>query len=166
MLLIGAWAEGLEAEFFESRVESLIQSAIYIYIPSTLEILSQTKERALRKVLLGAVLMLAILLLAAFAIMELGLMPVCADGPHSNLEARIMPAVLHASISRHAPRETNPVRLNEDNLKAAVDTYKAVCARCHSSGEARRVFTVNRSTRRRHNFLQEWPSTQNRNSSG
>ncbi len=137
MLLIGAWAEGLEAEFFESRVESLIQSAIYIYIPSTLEILSQTKERALRKVLLGAVLMLAILLLAAFAIMELGLMPVCADGPHSNLEARIMPAVLHASISRHAPRETNPVRLNEDNLKAAVDTYKAVCARCHSSGEGK-----------------------------
>ena len=137
MLLIGARAEGLEAEFFESRVESLIQSAIYIYIPSTLEILSQTKERALRKVLLGAVLMLAILLLAAFAIMELGLMPVCADGPHSNLEARIMPAVLHASISRHAPRETNPVRLNEDNLKAAVDTYKAVCARCHSSGEGK-----------------------------
>jgi len=81
--------------------------------------------------------MLAILLLAAFAIMELGLMPVCADGPHSNLEARIMPAVLHASISRHAPRETNPVRLNEDNLKAAVDTYKAVCARCHSSGEGK-----------------------------
>jgi len=135
MLLIGAWAEGLEAEFFESRVESLIQSAIYIYIPSTLEILSQTKERALRKVLLGAVLMLAILLLAAFAITELGLMPVSADGPHSNLEARIMPAVLHASISRHAPRETNPVRLNEDNLKAAVDTYKAMCARCHSSPE-------------------------------
>src|SRR6266567_4394293 len=137
MLLIGAWAEGLEAEFFESRVESLIQSAIYIYIPSTLEILSQTKERALRKVLLGAVLMLAILLLAAFAIMELGLMPVCADGPHSNLEARIMPAVLHASISRHAPRETNPVLLNEDNLKAAVDTYKAMCARCHSTPEGK-----------------------------
>ncbi len=91
----------------------------------------------MRKVLLGAVLMLAILLLAAFAITELGLMPVSADGPHSNLEARIMPAVLHASISRHAPRETNPVRLNEDNLKAGVDTYKAMCARCHSTPEGK-----------------------------
>ena len=49
MLLIGAWAEGLEAEFFESRVESLIQSAIYIYIPSTLEILSQTKGESFEK---------------------------------------------------------------------------------------------------------------------
>ena len=45
----------------------------------------------MRKVLLGAVLMLAILLLAALAITRLGLMPVSADGPHSNLEARIMP---------------------------------------------------------------------------
>ena len=79
----------------------------------------------MKKVLLGAVLMLAILLLAVLAITRLGLMPVSADGPHSNLEARIMPAVLHASISRHAPRETNPVLLNEDNLKAGVDTYNA-----------------------------------------
>jgi mono/diheme cytochrome c family protein len=91
----------------------------------------------LRKVLLGAVLILAILLLAALAITRLGLMPVSADGPHSNLEARIMPAVLHASISRHAPRETNPVLLNEDNLKTGVETYKAMCARCHSSPEVK-----------------------------
>ncbi len=60
-------------------------------------------------------------------------MPVSADGSHSSLEARIMPAVLHASISRHAPRETNPVALSEDSLKAGVDTYKAMCARCHTT---------------------------------
>jgi len=86
-----------------------------------------------RKVLLGAVLILTILLLAALAITRLGLMPVSADGPHSRLEARIMPAVLHASIVRHASGETNPLPLNEDNLKAGVDTYKAMCARCHST---------------------------------
>jgi len=91
----------------------------------------------LRKVLLGAVLILAMLVLAALAITSLGLMPVSADGPHSNLEARIMPAVLHASISRHAPQGTNPVLLNEDNLKAGVDTYKAMCARCHSTPEGK-----------------------------
>ena len=87
----------------------------------------------MKKVLLGAVLILAILLLATLAIARLGLMPVSADGPHSNLEARIMPAVLHASIIRHASGETNPVPLNEDNLKAGIDTYKAMCARCHST---------------------------------
>jgi mono/diheme cytochrome c family protein len=91
----------------------------------------------LKKVLLGAVLILAILLLAALGIARLDLMPVSADGPHSNLEARIMPAVLHASIVRHASGETNPVPLNEDNLKAGIDTYKAMCARCHSTPEGK-----------------------------
>lgn len=87
----------------------------------------------MKKVLLGAVLLLAILLLTALAITRLGLMPVSADGPHSRLEERIMPGVLHASIARHAPEETNRVPLNEDNLKAGIDTYKAMCARCHST---------------------------------
>ena len=87
----------------------------------------------MKKVLFGAVLIIAILLMAALAITRLGLLPASADGPHSSLEARIMPAVLHASIVRHASGETNPVPLNEDNLKAGIDTYKAMCARCHST---------------------------------
>ncbi len=87
----------------------------------------------MRKILLGAVLILAVLSLSAIAGTWLGLMPVSADGAHSRLEARIMPAVLHASIVRHASAETNPISLNEDNLKAGVDTYKAMCARYHST---------------------------------
>ena len=89
----------------------------------------------MRKVLLGAVLMLTIFLLATLAVARLGLMPVSADGPHSSLEARIMPVVLHASIVRHASGETNPLPLSEDNLKAGIDTYKTMCARCHSTPE-------------------------------
>jgi mono/diheme cytochrome c family protein len=88
-----------------------------------------------RKILLGAFLLLAFLLLAALVVTRLGLMPVSADGTHSRLEARIMPAVLHASIVHHASRDTNPVSLNEENLKAGVETYKAMCARCHSTPE-------------------------------
>src|SRR5258706_15476907 len=84
----------------------------------------------MRKILLGAVLTLALMLLSAFVVTRLGLMPVSGDGTHSRLEARIMSMVLHASIVRHAPGETNPVPLNEDNLKAGADTYKAMCARC------------------------------------
>ena len=87
----------------------------------------------MRKVLLGAVLTLALLLLTALAAMRLGLMPVNADGTHSSVEARIMPVVLHASVARRAGRETNPISLNEDNLKAGASTYKAMCARCHST---------------------------------
>jgi cytochrome c553 len=86
-----------------------------------------------RKILLGAVLTLALLLFSSFVVTRLGLMPVSADGTHSRLEARVMPVVLHASIVRHASGETNPMTLNEDNLKAGVGTYKAMCARCHST---------------------------------
>ena len=87
----------------------------------------------MRKVLLGAVLSLALPLLSGLVLTGLGLMPVSADGTHSNLEARIMPVVLHASITRHASEEKNPLALNESDLKAGVDNYKAMCARCHST---------------------------------
>jgi mono/diheme cytochrome c family protein len=93
----------------------------------------RVEEKDVRKVLSGAVLMLVILLVSALAVMRLGLMPVNADGTHSSLEARIMPLVLHASIVRHASGDTNPISVNEENLKAGVSTYKEMCARCHST---------------------------------
>jgi mono/diheme cytochrome c family protein len=86
----------------------------------------------MRRILLGAALTLALMSLTAVAVMKLGLVPVNADGTHSSLEARIMPSALHASIARHASGETNPLSLNEENLKAGVDSYKAMCVRCHS----------------------------------
>jgi mono/diheme cytochrome c family protein len=89
-------------------------------------------ENNMRRIVFGAALTLALISLIALGVMKLGLVPVNADGAHSRLEARIMPLALHASIARHASGETNPVSLNEDNLKAGVDTYKAMCARCHS----------------------------------
>ena len=93
----------------------------------------RAEEKDVRKVLLGAVLMLVILLLSALAVMRLGLVAVNADGTHSSLEARIMPLALRASIVRHASGETNPISVNEENLKAAVSTYRTTCARCHST---------------------------------
>jgi mono/diheme cytochrome c family protein len=93
----------------------------------------QAEERDVRKILLGAVLMLVILLLSALTVMRLGLMPVNADGTHLSLEARIMPLALHASIAKHASGDTNPLAVNEENLKTAVSTYRATCALCHST---------------------------------
>jgi mono/diheme cytochrome c family protein len=87
----------------------------------------------MRKVLLGAVLMLLVLVLSALVVGRFGLMPVNADGAHSSLEAKIMPQVLHASIVRHAAAATNPLAINEENLKAGASTYKDMCARCHST---------------------------------
>ena len=87
----------------------------------------------MRRVLLGTVLTLALLSVSALAVVKLGLMPVSADGNHSRLEARVMPSVLHAAIAKQAPLQTNPVSLSEDNLKSGATTYKAMCARCHST---------------------------------
>ena len=87
----------------------------------------------MRKMLLGSILTLALIFLTSVAVLKLGLVPVNADGTHSSMEGRIMPLALHASIARHASAETNPLSPNEDNLKAGVDTYKAMCARCHST---------------------------------
>src|SRR5260370_25288757 len=100
---------------------------------ATVHLRNELLGEEVRKVLIGSVLTLALLLLSALAVTRLGLMPVSADGTHSRLEARIMPVVLHASIVRHASAETNPLPLNEFNLNAVVDTYKAMCARCHST---------------------------------
>ena len=94
---------------------------------------TQAEEKHVRKVLLGALLALVALPLSALAVMWLGLTPVSADGTHSSLEAKIMPLALHASIVRHASAVTNPLAVNEENLKAGVSTYKAMCARCHST---------------------------------
>src|SRR6266567_8507202 len=63
----------------------------------------------MKRIFLGAVLTLALLLLSALVVTKLGLMPVSADGTHSRLEAQIMPVVLHASVARHASGEMNPV---------------------------------------------------------
>jgi mono/diheme cytochrome c family protein len=86
-----------------------------------------------KKVLLGAGFMLLLLLLGAATTMRLGVLPVSADGSHSNLEAKVMPLVLHASVARRASGATNPVAVNEENLRAGTRTYKAMCATCHST---------------------------------
>jgi len=87
----------------------------------------------MRKILLGVVLTLASMSLSALAVVMLGLMPVNADGDHSQLESTVMPLILHASIARRGSAETNPLPLSEQNLKAGLDTYKTMCARCHST---------------------------------
>lgn len=81
--------------------------------------------------LAGGLSMVLLLVLSGVIVMRLGLIPVNVDGSHSNLEARVMPVALHASIARHAPEQTNPVQLSEDSLKSAAGVYKSLCSQCH-----------------------------------
>src|ERR1051326_200664 len=87
----------------------------------------------MKKIILGAILTLLLPLFSAAVVMGLGLLPVSADGNHFSLEARIMPAVLRASVARRAATETNPIAIGEDNLKAGMLTFKTTCATCHGT---------------------------------
>jgi len=87
----------------------------------------------MRKILLGAGLTLLLLFLSAAALTLLGLLPVSADGNHSSLEAKVMPAVLHAAVARRASNEKNPVEATDENLKAGTRIYKTMCATCHGT---------------------------------
>lgn len=86
----------------------------------------------MKKFISGGVLVVAILLLGALTIMKLGLVGVNADTPPPGWESRLMPMALHASVARHASEQTNPIRPTDENLIAGADTYRQMCARCHS----------------------------------
>jgi mono/diheme cytochrome c family protein len=87
----------------------------------------------MKKLLLGALLMLLATLLVAVVILRFGLVPVSADGTHSRLEARIMPVVLHAAVSRQAPTAKTLTPVSDEARQSGMHTYKAVCATCHGT---------------------------------
>src|ERR1051325_4531296 len=77
--------------------------------------------------------MLLLFVFSAAVVMWLGLLPVSADGNHSRLEARVMPAVLRVAVARRASYQSNPIASTEDNLKAGTRAYKTMCATCHGT---------------------------------
>jgi mono/diheme cytochrome c family protein len=86
----------------------------------------------MKQFLMGIAVTIAALFITALLIMKLGLVAVNADQPVPGWEARLMPMALHASVSRHAPLQTNLTQPTEANLMAGVETYKQMCIRCHS----------------------------------
>jgi mono/diheme cytochrome c family protein len=91
----------------------------------------------MKKFFLGAFVTFAVLFGMIFLITELGLVAVNADQAPPRWEAWLMPLALHASVSRHAPPQTNPIQPTEENLLAGAEIYRQMCARCHgmSGGE-------------------------------
>ena len=86
----------------------------------------------MKRFLMGIAVTIAALFITALLIMKLGLVAVNADQPVPGWEARLMPMALHASVSRHAPLQTNPTQPTEENLMSGAETYKQMCIRCHS----------------------------------
>lgn len=83
------------------------------------------------KFLLGVIVTLLVLLLGGLGVAMLGLIPTRADVTPPHFEQRIAMNALDASMERHAPRVTNPLPPNDQNLEDGIKLYTMNCALCH-----------------------------------
>ncbi len=87
----------------------------------------------MRGLVLGIIVAVVLLFVAALVIAQFGLMPTNADATPSQFESRIAANALDASMERHAPRVNNPIPATEDNLIAGMKLYTMNCAVCHGT---------------------------------
>jgi mono/diheme cytochrome c family protein len=85
----------------------------------------------MKKLVMVIIALLGITLTIGVAVFKLGLIPVNADVPPSVLETRFIPIAVHASVSKHAQQQPNPVAPTDENLIAGGEVYAELCARCH-----------------------------------
>ena len=87
----------------------------------------------MRSLILGIIVAVVLLFVAALVIAQFGLMPTNADATPSAFESRIAANALDASMERHDPRVNNPIPATEDNLIAGMKLYTMNCAVCHGT---------------------------------
>ena len=87
----------------------------------------------MRNFVLGIIAAFLLLGLGGLAIAGFGLMPTNADSSPPSVEKQLATSALHAAMSRHAPRLSNPVPANDENLVAGMKIYTINCAVCHGT---------------------------------
>src|ERR1700678_192775 len=87
----------------------------------------------MRNFVLGIIAAFLLLGLGGLAIAGFGLMPTNADSSPPSVEKQLATSALHAAMSRHAPRLSNPVPANDENLIAGMKIYTINCAVCHGT---------------------------------
>jgi mono/diheme cytochrome c family protein len=85
----------------------------------------------MRKVFLGFVIAVVVVLGAGFLCVRFGLMDPRADIPVNPLERSIAMPSLDAAVDRRAPAAKNPVLPTDANLTAGMKVYQTNCASCH-----------------------------------
>jgi thiosulfate dehydrogenase len=84
----------------------------------------------MKKLLLGFILGLLVVALAAIVYFGLGLAPVATSAPPMPMERLLAGMALHARISKEAPAQA-PIPADEANLVAGARIYRDVCSICH-----------------------------------
>jgi len=85
------------------------------------------------KFLLGVIVTLLTLVLVALGFAMLGFFPTAANVEPPHLERRLAMGTVDASMERHAPRVTNPLMPNDQNLEDGMKIFTMNCAGCHGT---------------------------------
>jgi thiosulfate dehydrogenase len=83
--------------------------------------------------ILGIIVTLIALFVAGLVILQFGFFPTRADATPPALERRIAMSAMDASMDRSAPRVTNPVPANDQNLIDGAKLYTMNCSVCHGT---------------------------------
>jgi thiosulfate dehydrogenase len=89
----------------------------------------------LKGVVLGVALTVAVALIGAYSLVRSGLIPANADAKPGRLETWMARTSLDATLRRDAPKDLNPVALNEQNLLDGVHLFAQNCSVCHGSAK-------------------------------
>jgi len=95
------------------------------------------------KFILGVIVTLLVLILGGLGFAMLGLFPTNANVAPPHLEHRIAMGAVDASMERHAPRVTNPLPPNDQNLEDGMKLYTMNCAVCHGGLDRKAVSLSN-----------------------
>ncbi len=88
-----------------------------------------------RGFILGILVTIVVGLIVAYAVLKLGLVPANADATPGTLETWAAGTSLDATLERDAPRNANPVPLNDENLIAGIKLYGDHCSFCHGTAK-------------------------------
>ena len=86
-----------------------------------------------RSFVLGVVLTIIAIAVAAYIVLVTGTIPAGADSGPLPLEKWAARTSLHATLDKEAPKQQNPVPLNDQNLIAGIQLYAQHCAICHGT---------------------------------
>ncbi len=89
----------------------------------------------LRGFVLGVLATIVVALAAGYLVLRGGLIAANADAKPGALEIWAAKTSLRATLAREAPKEANPVALNDDNLIAGIKLYGEHCTICHGTAE-------------------------------
>jgi len=85
------------------------------------------------KFLLGIIVTVLVLILGGLGFALLGFFPTNANVDPPHWETHLAMSASDASMERHAPRITNPLMPNDQNLIDGIKLYTMNCAGCHGT---------------------------------